>query len=213
KYGGISILVLGKLQRQDTIYSYLQQAVEKIPLCLKINIYQTVVVPVALYGAECWPATKRHVKALDTMELGEEEEEEEEEEEKKKEEEEEEEEEGLGSCCIKSQCGSSVVNIFGNSKSSFEFTSLKSNVIILDALDKAKKKEDLLIEDQNGRWKKRQAKEEAKLAGTDRSPRGTAEGVGRPVDRLQAVAGSSQQEKPGSERTGRRRPAMAAEMI
>ena len=41
----------------------------KIPLYLKSKIYRTVVRPVALYGAECWPVTKRHEQHLHVMEM------------------------------------------------------------------------------------------------------------------------------------------------
>ncbi|XP_048353798.1 uncharacterized protein LOC125433337 [Sphaerodactylus townsendi] len=41
----------------------------KMPEKLKAKIYTTVVRPVALYGAECWPATKKHKQALNTIEM------------------------------------------------------------------------------------------------------------------------------------------------
>ena len=41
----------------------------KMPLYLKSKIYRTVVRPVALYGAECWPATKVHERTLHAMEM------------------------------------------------------------------------------------------------------------------------------------------------
>jgi hypothetical protein len=42
---------------------------KKIPLRLKSKIYRTVVRPVALYGTECWPTTKKHEQALHAMEM------------------------------------------------------------------------------------------------------------------------------------------------
>uniref|UniRef100_A0A914WDC8 Reverse transcriptase domain-containing protein n=1 Tax=Plectus sambesii TaxID=2011161 RepID=A0A914WDC8_9BILA len=41
----------------------------KMPTHLKSNVYKTVVRPVALYGSECWPATKKHEAVLNTMEM------------------------------------------------------------------------------------------------------------------------------------------------
>ncbi|VDO19925.1 unnamed protein product [Heligmosomoides polygyrus] len=40
----------------------------KMPECLKSKIYKTVVRPVAMYGAECWPATKETESRLSVME-------------------------------------------------------------------------------------------------------------------------------------------------
>ncbi|MBN3313137.1 CFDP2 protein, partial [Atractosteus spatula] len=42
---------------------------DKIPLRLKSKAYRSVVRPVALYGTECWPTTKKHEQALHTMEM------------------------------------------------------------------------------------------------------------------------------------------------
>jgi hypothetical protein len=42
---------------------------KKIPLRLKSKIYRTVVRPVALFGTECWPTTKKHEQALHAMEM------------------------------------------------------------------------------------------------------------------------------------------------
>lgn len=42
---------------------------QKIPIRLKSKIYRTVIRPVALYGAECWPSSKQHERALHTMEM------------------------------------------------------------------------------------------------------------------------------------------------
>uniref|UniRef100_W5NH04 Uncharacterized protein n=1 Tax=Lepisosteus oculatus TaxID=7918 RepID=W5NH04_LEPOC len=42
---------------------------KKIPLCLKSKVYRSVVRPVALYGTECWPTTKKHEQVLHTMEM------------------------------------------------------------------------------------------------------------------------------------------------
>ena len=41
----------------------------RIPTYLKSKIYRTVVRPVALYGAECWPVIKKHEQILSTMEM------------------------------------------------------------------------------------------------------------------------------------------------
>ncbi|VDP57008.1 unnamed protein product [Heligmosomoides polygyrus] len=40
----------------------------KIPERLKSKIYKTIVRPVAMYGAECWPATKEVETRLSVME-------------------------------------------------------------------------------------------------------------------------------------------------
>ncbi|VDO19903.1 unnamed protein product [Heligmosomoides polygyrus] len=40
----------------------------KIPEHLKSKIYRAVVRPVAMYGAECWPATKEAESRLSVME-------------------------------------------------------------------------------------------------------------------------------------------------
>ncbi|VDP34288.1 unnamed protein product [Heligmosomoides polygyrus] len=40
----------------------------KIPEHLKSKIYRTVIRPVAMYGAECWPATKKAESRLSVME-------------------------------------------------------------------------------------------------------------------------------------------------
>ncbi|VDO85585.1 unnamed protein product [Heligmosomoides polygyrus] len=40
----------------------------KIPVHLKSKIYRAVVRPVAMYGAECWPATKEVETRLSVME-------------------------------------------------------------------------------------------------------------------------------------------------
>uniref|UniRef100_W5MA04 ribonuclease H n=1 Tax=Lepisosteus oculatus TaxID=7918 RepID=W5MA04_LEPOC len=42
---------------------------KKIPLRLKSKVYRSVVRPVALYGTECWPTTKKHEQALHMMEM------------------------------------------------------------------------------------------------------------------------------------------------
>ncbi|EPB66342.1 hypothetical protein ANCCEY_14566 [Ancylostoma ceylanicum] len=42
---------------------------KKVPLKLKSKIYRTVVRPVALYRAECWPTTLKHEQTLHTMEM------------------------------------------------------------------------------------------------------------------------------------------------
>ncbi|EYC21300.1 hypothetical protein Y032_0019g3737 [Ancylostoma ceylanicum] len=42
---------------------------KKVPLKLKSKIYCTVVRPVALYGAECWPTTLKQEQTLHTMEM------------------------------------------------------------------------------------------------------------------------------------------------
>ena len=42
---------------------------KKIPDRLKSKIYRTVIRPVALYGAECWPATKEVERRLSAMEM------------------------------------------------------------------------------------------------------------------------------------------------
>ncbi len=42
---------------------------KKMPEYLKAKVYKTVVRPVALYGAKCWPATKKHELALHAMEM------------------------------------------------------------------------------------------------------------------------------------------------
>jgi len=41
----------------------------RMPRRLKGKIYKTVVRPVALYAAECWPAATNHEKALHAMEM------------------------------------------------------------------------------------------------------------------------------------------------
>lgn len=41
----------------------------RMPNHLKAKIYKTVVRPVALYGAECWPASTKHHRALHAMEM------------------------------------------------------------------------------------------------------------------------------------------------
>lgn len=41
----------------------------RMPTHLKAKVYKTVVHPVPLYGAECWPATTKHEQALHTMEM------------------------------------------------------------------------------------------------------------------------------------------------
>ncbi|VDP10910.1 unnamed protein product [Heligmosomoides polygyrus] len=41
----------------------------KIPEHLKSKIYRAVVLPVAMYGAECWPATKEFEARLSVMEM------------------------------------------------------------------------------------------------------------------------------------------------
>ena len=41
----------------------------RMPIRLKSKIYKTVIRPVALYGSECWPATKKHEQALHAMEM------------------------------------------------------------------------------------------------------------------------------------------------
>ncbi len=40
-----------------------------MPTHLKTKLYRTVVHPLALYGAECWPATNRHEQALHVKEM------------------------------------------------------------------------------------------------------------------------------------------------
>jgi hypothetical protein len=42
---------------------------KKMPLHLKSKVYRTVVRPVALYGAECWPTTKKDEARLSVMEM------------------------------------------------------------------------------------------------------------------------------------------------
>ena len=41
---------------------------KKMPLRLKSKVYRTVIRPVALYGSECWPVTKKDVQRLCVME-------------------------------------------------------------------------------------------------------------------------------------------------
>ena len=41
----------------------------KIPTRLKSKVYRTVIRPVALYGAECWPSTKKHEQEMNAMEM------------------------------------------------------------------------------------------------------------------------------------------------
>ena len=40
-----------------------------MPIRLKSKIYEIIVRPVALYGAECWPATAKHGQLLHAMEM------------------------------------------------------------------------------------------------------------------------------------------------
>ncbi|EYC29922.1 hypothetical protein Y032_0005g2334 [Ancylostoma ceylanicum] len=42
---------------------------KKMPIRLKSKVYRTVVRPVALYGTECWAATKDTKQVLHTMEM------------------------------------------------------------------------------------------------------------------------------------------------
>uniref|UniRef100_W5NMT3 ribonuclease H n=1 Tax=Lepisosteus oculatus TaxID=7918 RepID=W5NMT3_LEPOC len=42
---------------------------KKIPFHLKSKVYRSVVRPVDLHGTECWPTTKKHERALHTMEM------------------------------------------------------------------------------------------------------------------------------------------------
>ncbi|XP_073698816.1 uncharacterized protein [Garra rufa] len=41
----------------------------RMPIRLKAKVYKTIVHPVALYGAECWPATAKHERILHNMEM------------------------------------------------------------------------------------------------------------------------------------------------
>ncbi len=41
----------------------------RLPIHLKAKIYKTVVWPVTLYEAECWPASTKHQQALHSMEI------------------------------------------------------------------------------------------------------------------------------------------------
>jgi hypothetical protein len=40
-----------------------------VPLKLKSKFYRTVIRPVMLYGAECWPTKRRHVQQLSVAEM------------------------------------------------------------------------------------------------------------------------------------------------
>jgi len=42
---------------------------KRMPICLKSLICMTIVPPVALYGAECWPTTKTTEQKLHVMEI------------------------------------------------------------------------------------------------------------------------------------------------
>jgi hypothetical protein len=41
----------------------------RVPLKLKGKFYRTVIRPVMLYGAECWPTKRRHVQQLSEAEM------------------------------------------------------------------------------------------------------------------------------------------------
>jgi hypothetical protein len=41
----------------------------RVPLKLKCKFYRTVIRPVMLYGAECWPTKRRHVQQLSVAEM------------------------------------------------------------------------------------------------------------------------------------------------
>jgi hypothetical protein len=41
----------------------------KVPLKLKSKFYRTAIRPTMLYGAECWPTTRRHIQQLSVAEM------------------------------------------------------------------------------------------------------------------------------------------------
>lgn len=63
--GSLSLIV--GMPVMHTVGQAMKSVHMSVLLCLKLNIYCTVVLPVALCGAECWPTTKRHQHALDTI--------------------------------------------------------------------------------------------------------------------------------------------------